>query len=516
MAINDIIFVKGQGGLGRPLAGEDYISGFLNYTQDGNLPSGWTTSNRVKAIFSLADAENNGITNDYSDATAATGSYKVTDEGTNGDTINITVTAIDTSRVVKNYDLGTYKKVSGDNTVTLVATAIVAIINAGTTTHGFTAAVTGGDSDTVTITAPKRLGSYLNTGTPITLTYSVSATIDGTLTQFSGGYHSRNSIWHYHISEFFRLQPKGVLYVGFFAYPGTYDFKEITTMQNFAGGKIRQIAVYVKWRTFTTADITAIHNEIVTNCDGNHKPLSALYAAKMTSITDLSTLSDLGQLQANKCSAVISQDGGGQGAYLALTSGQSITTIGATLGAVSLSTVSNDIAWVNKFNISNGTECDTIAFANGQLLTDIPQNLLNLLDDYRYIFLVKYVGIAGSYVNDSHCAIAVTSDYAYIENNRTIDKAIRGVYSSLLPNLNSPLVLNADGTLSEATMAYFESQSSVNLDQMIRDSELSAYDVIIDPTQNVLSTSNLTVTIKLVPIGVARQITVNIGFTLSI
>jgi hypothetical protein len=201
---------------------------------------------------------------------------------------------------------------------------------------------------------------------------------------------------------------------------------------------------------------------------------------------------------------------------LALTSGQSITTIGATLGAVSLSTVSNDIAWVNKFNISNGTECDTIAFANGQLLTDIPQNLLNLLDDYRYIFLVKYVGIAGSYVNDSHCAIAVTSDYAYIENNRTIDKAIRGVYSSLLPNLNSPLVLNADGTLSEATVAYFESQSSVNLDQMIRDSELSAHDVIIDPTQNVLSTSNLTVTIKLVPIGVARQITVNIGFTLSI
>ena len=37
MALNDIIFVKGQGGLGRPLTGEDHISGLLFYTANGNL-----------------------------------------------------------------------------------------------------------------------------------------------------------------------------------------------------------------------------------------------------------------------------------------------------------------------------------------------------------------------------------------------------------------------------------------------------------------------------------------------
>jgi hypothetical protein len=46
---NDVIFNKGQGGLGRPLAGTDYISGLLFYT--AALPSGFTATNRIKTVF---------------------------------------------------------------------------------------------------------------------------------------------------------------------------------------------------------------------------------------------------------------------------------------------------------------------------------------------------------------------------------------------------------------------------------------------------------------------------------
>lgn len=513
MAINDIIFNKGQGGLGRPLAGEDFISSLLFYT--GSLPSGFTSSNRVRSFGSVADAESAGIKSDYSDATAATGSYQVTNKGTNGDTITIKVVGIDTKGNATTYTLGSYKKVSGDSTITLVATAIVAAINAGTVNHGFSATLTGGSSDTVTIAAPKRFGTWLNSGTPIVVTLSGGATIAGTLTQFASGTRSAMAVWHYHIAEFFRLQPKGQLYVGFFAVPGSYDFTEIATIQNFANGKVRQLGVYKDSAAFSTSDITAIQ-AVCTTLAGLHKPLNVLYGADLSSVSDLSTLTDLSLLTANNVSAVISQDGAGLGSYLYTTGGKSVTTLGATLGAVAFASVSDDIAWVSKFNISNGVECDTIAFANGQLLTAISTSLQNTLDDYRYIFLVKYTGIAGSYFNDSHCAIVVSSDYAYIENNRTIDKAIRGIYSSVLPALNSPLTLNSDGTLTDTTIAYFTGLAEVNLAQMVRDVELSAYAVTIDSTQNVLSTSNLTIAVKLVPIGVARQITVNIGFTLSI
>jgi hypothetical protein len=500
MALNDIVFIKGQGGLGRPLEGEDYISGLLIYSNA--LPSGFSASDRVKVFGS--------ITNDYSDGTAATGSYLVTNAGAQGDVVVINVAELDASGNAVTTNIASYTRGASDTTAALVATGIAAAINAGTFTHGYSASVT---TATVTITAPKRLGTFLNTGTPITVT--ITGTVAGTLTQFAGGTISNLAVWYYHISEFFRLQPKGQLYVGFYAVPATYTFSEVQTIQDFANGKIRQMGVFKNANASFTADAQAIQ-AVCNTLAGLHKPLSIVYAANMTSVTDLTTLPDLNTLTCPNVSAVIGQDKGGQGNYLYVTQARSITTLGATLGAIALAKVSEDIAWVSKFNISSGFECDTIGFANGSAVATASQSLLNLLDNRRYIFLIKYVGIAGSYFNDSHAAVTVTSDYAYIENNRTIDKAIRGVYSSLLPNLNSPLVLNADGTLKDTTVAYFIGQCSPNLDQMVRDSELSAYEVTIDTTQNVLSTSTLVVSIKLVPIGVARNIVVNIGFTLSI
>ena len=506
MALNDIIFIKGQGGLGRPLEGEDYISGMLLY---GSLPSGFTSSDRIKSVGSISEAEALGISNDYSDGTAATGSYLVSNKGADEDTINISVAAINEVGIATTYNLGTYTKVTADSTTALVATAIGAVINAGTINHGFSASVA---TSTVTITAPKRFGTYLNTGTPIVVT--IVGAIAGTITQFASGTVSTKAVWHYHISEFFRVQPKGQLYIGVYGVPSTYTFSEIQLMQDYAQGKIRQLAVF-KNAVYASANLTAI--QLVCNTlAGLHKPLSVLYAGDIKAVTDLTTLTDLATLTASNVSAVIGQDAAGQGNYLYITQGKSITCLGATLGAVAFSKVSEDIAWISKYNMSSGAELDSIAFANGTLISACSQSLLNTLDNYRYIFLIKYVGIAGSYFNDSHCAIALTSDYAYIENNRTIDKAIRGIYSSMLPNLNSPLVLNADGTLTDTTVAYFTSQAEVNLFEMVRQVELSAFSVIINPAQNVLSTSTLVITVKLVPIGVARQITVNIGFTLSI
>ena len=132
------------------------------------------------------------------------------------------------------------------------------------------------------------------------------------------------------------------------------------------------------------------------------------------------------------------------------------------------------------------------------------------------MFLKKYVGNAGTYFNDSHTAIIATSDYAYIENNRTIDKAKRGIYSSVLPALGSPLVLNSDGTLTDTTIAYFSSLAELNLTQMVRDADLSAFAVSIDSTQNVLATNLLVIAVELLPVGVARAIRVNIGFVPSL
>lgn len=509
MSLNNIVFILGQGGLGRPLPGEDYISAMAFYT--GSLPSGFSSNARVKQVFSTAEAEALGIKADYSDATAATSTNTVTAAGTNGDIITVQVT--EPTGVVT---LATYTKAASEATADAVAVAIAALINAGTVNHGYTATADGTPAGELIITAPKKLGTYLNTKSPAFVENPSSSTFAVTIVAFTGGVASKQAVWHYHIDEFFRRQPKGNLFIGMFAVPGgAYDFAEVATIQNFAAGKVRQIGIFKDSAAFSSADVTALHNA----CNAQvalHKELMAVYTADISATADLTTLPDLAALSASLVVPAIGQDGNALGAFLYATTAKTVGTMGATLGALAYANVAEDIAWVEKFNMSNGTELDVPAFGNGQLVRDLSEGLLGSLQDKAYNFLRTFVGVAGSYFNEDRTAITVQSDYAYASNVRTIQKATRGVYTGLIPALNSPITLNADGTLSDISIEYLTTLAEKNLFQMQRDSEISAFQVSISPVQNVLSTGKIVISISIVPIGVARNIQVNIGFNVSI
>ena len=505
MARGNITFIKGTGASKRVSAGQDYISGLILYT--GTLPSGFTSADNIKQIFSTPQAENLGILADYNDETKGSGIVDITTAGATGDTLNIKLT--EPLGVV--VDLGTYTVPAADTTTTEQGDAVAAMINAGTLVHGYTAVDTAGS---VAITARPGLGVYSPT---ITLTQNASPTMVVTSTAFSGGVASLQAVWHYHISEFFRANPAGELWLGFFPIPASYTFTEITTLQTKAAGAIRQVGIYVDSKAYDSADLTAINTEIVTYNDNKHKPLSALYAGDLTATTDITQVPDLSTLSDNKVSSIIGQDGAALGASLFYAYGKSITQLGVALGMLSLSAVSEDFGQPAKFNISNGTENDIPAFANGQLLSDtlLSDSALDAIDAKRQIFGQTYVGYAGTFFNDNHTAIAITSDYAYINDNRVIDKAIRGIYSTLIPYLKGKLLRNSDGTLTASSIAFFQTQTLLPLYQMARDGDLSEVnptDVYIDPTQNVVSTGILTINVKLNEDAIARNINIPISF----
>lgn len=510
MSRGDIVFIKGSGATKRTAPGQDYISGLIFYTD--SLPSGFSSSERAKQVFSLIEAESLGIVNDNSDETPAVGTYLVTSVGTNGDTVNITVT--EPNGVI--VDLGTYTKISADNSVTKVGDGIALAINDGTKNHGYVAVNTTGS---VAITAKDGLGVFLNTGTPIVVTLggNTTPTIAGTLTQFTGGVAGKLAVYHYHISEFFRVNPKSELWIGMYAVPvSTYTYAEITLLQTASSGTIRQIGIF-KDATYASGDLTTIDGIIKTYNDAKHKPLSALYAGNLQAMASITSLADLSLLSANKVSSIVGQDGAGVGAYLFATTGKSVTQLGVALGMLSLSSVSEDFGQPAKFNISDGTENNVPAFANGQLLSDplISDATLDSIDGKRHIFGQLYVGYAGTFFNDNHCAVTSTSDYAYINDNRVIDKACRGIYSSLIPQLKGRLVKNADGTLAQSTIEYFKGLALDPLYQMSRDGDLSEVtneDVYIDPSQDVSSTNKLIINVVLNANGIARNIEVPISF----
>ena len=513
MPLNEITINKGQGGLGRPLEGTDYISGLIVYT-DATLPTGFASNDRTKIVYSVEEAEDLGITNAHLGETKS--ACKIVIAGTPGigDTLTVTYTGIDGLETV----LPTYALVSGEQTsATTAGAAWVREINAGTVNHGFTAVNASG---TITLTTKGGEGIFPNTGTPYAVAVTGGST--ATLTQPTGsggtvlGIASDIDIQHYHISEFFRLQPKGKLYVSLQALADVGTFSKITTLQNFAVGEIKQLGIYYKSTAFVTAHCTTIQ-AILDTLETNHKPISSvILSGEISGTASLAGYTtNLHTLTASGVSVTIGQDGANTGNHIFKATGKSITNLGQVLGSVAKSSVSQSIAWVGGFKV-NSTELNTIAFANGEKYNDLSDGVIANLDSYGFLFLRNYVGTSGTYHNRPYTAVALTSDYAFIYLNRTIDKFIANVRATVLPALGSNVKLNTDGTLSGDAINSFKSLAQQGGDVLLRAGELSDYAIIIDPSQDILSTNTLTITAQLLPLGVADFITINVGFTTSL
>lgn len=494
--MNEVKFNLKTGGLGRPLQGNDHISGFVFKH---------TTAIQFKA-FSIDDAILNGFDDKCTDATSATSTITLTNVGTVGNTVKVTV-----QEPINLVTICDYTTVSGDSTVTLLAVSIVANINANTYLHGYTASNVAG---VVTITAPKKLGTWLNASTKIVVT--IVGTVAQTLADFTGGVASLIAPIYYHIAEYFRIQPKGVLYCGGYT-TLLADGTDILTLQNYANGEIKQLMYFDPLTTFTLAKVTQL--QLVANTlFADKTPIEIIAGFNLVGVST-STLQgfNLNTLTASNISVCISQDVNGKGGFIFKTQPtKSVLSIGAMLGTISLANVQECIAHIARFNLSDTNELEVVGLGNGDLITALSKTTLNVLNDNRFVFLIKQRAIAGTYFNDSHNACSVSSDFAYIENVRVINKAVRVIDTSLMPSLNSVVDVKSNGTLTDAQIEAYKTDINQELDVLLRDNNISAYSVEIDPNQNVVTSSTLNISVAITPKGIARNIIVNIGYSINI
>lgn len=318
---------------------------------------------------------------------------------------------------------------------------------------------------------------------------------------------------HYQLEEVFRINPSITLYVGLFSKPESLTFQELKTVQNYAEGAIRQMAIW-NGDTAPTADNIVKLEAVADSLDTENAPLSTLYAPLVSNYKNLPS-----NLATNnpRVSVVIAQAGSGTGAELYKSKDNktkaTVSAIGVALGTLSKAAVHQCIAWVKNF--PSGISMP--ALGDGTLVRTIDKGELEKLDTNRYLFLNNVVGVAGSYWNDSHTMDSPTSDYAAIESVRTMDKAVRGIRTYLTPELGGNVYIDPDtGKLQSYTVSHLETTANIPLEEMEKAGELSGYKAEIDAEQDVLSTSTIEVTIKNVPVGVVRKFKVKIGFVKSL
>lgn len=318
---------------------------------------------------------------------------------------------------------------------------------------------------------------------------------------------------HYQLEEVFRINPSITLYMGLFSKPESMTFKELKTVQNYAEGAIRQMAIW-NGDTAPTADNIVKLEAVADSLDTENAPLSTLYAPLVSNYKNLPN--NLATSNP-RVSVVIAQAGSGTGAELYKSKDNktkaTVSAIGVALGTLSKAAVHQCIAWVKNF--PSGISMP--ALGDGTLVRTIDKGELEKLDTNRYLFLNNVVGVAGSYWNDSHTMDSPTSDYAAIESVRTMDKAVRGIRTYLTPELGGNVYIDPDtGKLQSYTVSHLETTANIPLEEMEKAGELSGYKAEIDAEQDVLSTSTIEVTIKNVPVGVVRKFKVKIGFVKSL
>lgn len=321
-------------------------------------------------------------------------------------------------------------------------------------------------------------------------------------------------VLHYILESIFNMNPGVSLYVGIFKpAAGTNAFSEIKLIQNFAGGRLRQVGV---WNGAVELSETIVNSlqSVATTLEAQNKPLSILYAPKVADVTSLESYAKAGR---KNVSVIIAQDGEGTAAALykdaANAAKASVSALGDLLGAVSKAKVHQSVAWVEQFP----TNIAVAAFGDGTKYRDLDTATIEELDADRFIFCRTYDGFAGTFFNDNHTLDLPTSDYAYISDVRTMDKAVRGIRSYLLPKLGRPMKVDAStGKLERTAVEHLITTGNKALEDMERDGELSGYKFDIDPDQNILSTSRVRGVIKNVPVGVMRNLDLEIGFAPSI
>ncbi|MBS1745449.1 MAG: hypothetical protein JST21_04695 [Bacteroidetes bacterium] len=188
--------------------------------------------------------------------------------------------------------------------------------------------------------------------------------------------------------------------------------------------------------------------------------------------------------------------------------------IGVIAGRMAISPVQRNIGRVKDGPLK---PLSTFLFATPTELADVAT-----VNDKGYITFRTFVGQSGYYFNDDFTAALPTDDYCHLTARRTIDKAYRIAYATLLQWLLDEVQINTDGTLPATVVKAWQKQVESDIAiQMTAKGELSGdittgdrgVQCYIDESQNIVATSLLKVTIRVRPFGYPRYIDVYLGFT---
>ena len=155
----------------------------------------------------------------------------------------------------------------------------------------------------------------------------------------------------------------------------------------------------------------------------------------------------------------------------------------------------------------------TAAYLTDATAIEASENDWDAIHNKGYIFLRTYVGRAGYFFTDAPTCNLAANDLNSIPRVRVIYKARRIAYATFVNEILDEIPLNTDGTIAPVFIKNWQALIDAAITtQMTAAGEISGSQTIIDPSQDVLGTNEIKVTINVLPVGYAKYITVELGF----
>jgi Protein of unknown function (DUF2586) len=276
-----------------------------------------------------------------------------------------------------------------------------------------------------------------------------------------------------------------------------------------AGGDIKLLGVTrVGMSDFGTSfvdeQIQAINiARVLVNTENTyHRPLRVLIEGANWQGDDTTTI-DLRALP-NNCNTVQLVVGNDYSYAQSRTIANNYAALGMVLGRAARIPVQR-----NQGRIKDGSmKILTAGFSSGVATTAFNEQNLQRLNDKGYVFFKAHAQKAGFFINDDHTCSPITDDYAQLSLGRVIDKVARITRKVYIEELLDEIDVDpTTGKIGTATMKHYEGiiEEAINR-EMTSKGEIVSINAYIDPNQNVLATSKISILETIVPKGIARTI----------
>lgn len=178
------------------------------------------------------------------------------------------------------------------------------------------------------------------------------------------------------------------------------------------------------------------------------------------------------------------------------------------LGRLSAGNLTDNPAWVMAGSITGievpspfvtGTYGKASTYNNGHALA---------LDELGYVALMQHKGRSGYFFVEGRTMADPSSDYSTIMNVRAMNKVLtlsRQVWLDQVQGKVNPLNI-------EASLAHMVARSTAVIDLMVAREEIVGASIVIPPGQNILSTKQIIVEIRVTPYGYSREIVLKVGY----